>query len=386
MRKICVVTGSRAEYGILYWVLKGIDNDPDLQLQVCVTGMHLSPEFGLTYKQIEEDGFFINEKIEIVLSSDTPVGISKSMGLALIGFAEALDRLKPDLILLLGDRYEIFSCAAGALVSKIPVVHCHGGEITKGAIDESLRHAITKMSHIHFCSTDEYRERVIQLGEDPSHVFNVGALGIENIKKIRLLSRDSFQSSIGFEIGEQNFLVTFHPVTLDNFSAEYQFKELLKALDFFPLAKIIFTKPNSDTDGRIIISLIDQYVEKNKGRSISFISMGQLRYLSALKLVDLIIGNSSSGLIEVPSFKKPTVNIGDRQEGRIAARSVINCGISSEEIVKSIELALSKDFQSSLKNLVNPYDNGNSSEEIIRIIKNIPLIPLLKKKFFDLIN
>jgi len=306
-KKICVITGTRAEYGLLYWTLKQIQDSKDLDLQLCVTGMHLAPEFGLTYQQIEKDGFFINEKIEILLSSDTSVGVSKSIGLGVIGFSEAFQRLKPDVILMLGDRFEIFSAAAAAMVCKIPIAHCHGGEATEGLIDESIRHSVTKMAQLHFTSTEEYRNRVIQLGEQPDRVFNVGALGIESINRLKLMDRTATEDSINFKFAEKNILVTFHPVTLEDATSEDQFRELLEALDSLENTNIIFTKPNADTDGRVIVNLIDQYVANNPNKSIAFISLGQLRYLSLLQFVNMVVGNSSSGLIEEVPLIIPTV-------------------------------------------------------------------------------
>jgi GDP/UDP-N,N'-diacetylbacillosamine 2-epimerase (hydrolysing) len=386
MIKICVITGTRAEYGLLYWTMKAIQANPDTELSVCVTGMHLSPEFGLTYQQIEADGFQIDGKVEMLLSSDTTVGISKSIGLGLIGFADLFDRINPDWILVLGDRFEIFSAVTAAMVSRIPVAHCHGGEATEGLIDEAIRHSITKMSQLHFTATEEYKNRVIQLGEQPNRVFQVGALGIENINRLNLLSREEFESSIDFKLSNLNFLVTFHPVTLEYSTAEEQFKELLLAFDQFQEAGIIFTKPNADSDGRVIIQLIDDYVKKNSQRVVAFNSLGQLRYLSAILHCQVVIGNSSSGLIEVPSFKKPTVNIGDRQRGRIEAESVVTCKPVKESIINSIHLVLSQKFQGILKNVSNPYGNQNASTSIIRTILNTPLKNILKKEFYNQSN
>ncbi|CAM3852221.1 UDP-N-acetylglucosamine 2-epimerase [Aquirufa aurantiipilula] len=386
MVKICVITGTRAEYGLLFWTMKAIQEHPNFELSVCVTGMHLSPEFGLTYKQIESDGFQIDGRVEMLLSSDTSVGITKSMGLGLIGFADFFERSKPNWILVLGDRFEIFSAVTAAMIARIPVAHCHGGEATEGLIDEAIRHSITKMSHLHFTSTSEYRNRVIQLGEQPKSVFQVGALGIENINRLKLLNKEDFESSIDFQLSTLNFLVTFHPVTLDYASAEHQFKELLNALLEFKEAKIIITKPNADHDGRVIIQLIDEFIRKNSGNAISFVSLGQLRYLSAIKHCQVIIGNSSSGLIEVPSFKKPTVNIGDRQQGRIEAKSVISCEPEKNAIIESIQLALSDEFQQQLKKIENPYGKGNSSIKIVEAIQNSLTRNILKKEFFNLPN
>jgi GDP/UDP-N,N'-diacetylbacillosamine 2-epimerase (hydrolysing) len=383
-RKICVITGTRAEYGLLYWTMKQIQDANDFDLQLCVTGMHLSPEFGLTYEQIEKDGFRIDEKVEILLSSDTPVGISKSMGLGMISFAEVYQRLKPDLILLLGDRFEIFSAAAAAMVSKVPIAHCHGGESTEGLIDESIRHSITKMSHLHFTSTEEYRNRVIQLGENPNSVFNVGALGIENINKLSLMSRSETENSLNIQFAEKNILVTFHSVTLEESTARQQFSELISAIDSLERTYIIFTKPNADTDGRVIINLIDEFVSANSYKSTSFISLGQLRYLSLLQYVDMVVGNSSSGLIEVPSFRIPTINIGDRQMGRLKSKSVIDCEPTKDSIVEAIEIASSETFVQGLTSMENLYGTGDSSNKILTAIRKAEIKNLLKKKFFNL--
>lgn len=383
MKKICVVTGTRAEYGLLYWFLKEIESDKELQLQVIVTGMHLSPEFGLTYKEIEKE-FKINKKIEMLLSSDTSVGISKSMGLAQISFAESYDELKPDIVIVLGDRYEIFSATSAAMIARIPIAHIHGGEKTEGAFDESIRHSITKMSHLHFTATNEYKNRVIQLGEHPSRVFNVGGMGIENIKRFKLLSKDEFEKLIEFKLNIKNILVTFHPVTLENSTAKEQFQQLLDAIDELEDTNIIFTKANSDTDGRVINQMIDEYVTKNFQKSVQFTSLGQLRYLSALQYVDAVVGNSSSGLAEAPSFKIGTINIGDRQKGRIKASSVIDCEPNKDSILKSFEKLYSKEFQNSLINVKNPYGDGCASKKIVEILKNVDLKNILKKSFYDL--
>jgi len=382
-RKICVITGTRAEYGLLYWLMKEIDADKDLQLQIIATGMHLSSEFGNTYQQIESDGFVIDNKVDIELTSDSEIGISRSMGLGMIRFAKALDNLKPDLCLVLGDRFEIFSAVSAAMIAKIPVAHLHGGESTEGLIDESIRHSITKMSHLHFVATNEYKNRVIQLGELPGRVFNVGGLGIDNINKLKLLSKESFEKAINFKLGEKNILVTFHPVTLEHSTAEIQFKELLDSLDELKDTKIIFTKANSDTDGRVINSMIDNYVSSHVN-TISFASMGQLNYLSALQFMDGVVGNSSSGLLEAPSFKIGTIDIGDRQKGRIKTNSVISCLSKKESISQSLNNLYSKDFQDILKNTKNPYGSGGASKKILNIVKHTDLDGILKKSFYNL--
>lgn len=383
MKKICVVTGTRAEYGLLYWLMKEIEADKEFQLQLIVTGMHLSSEFGLTYKEIEKE-FKIDKKIEMLLSSDTSIGISKSMGLSQISFCEAFEELKPDILIVLGDRYEIFSVVSTAMIARIPIVHLHGGETTEGAFDESIRHSITKMSHLHFTATQEYRNRVIQLGEHPSRVFNVGGMGIENIKRLKLLTKEEFENSIDFNLNKKNILVTFHPVTLENSSAQEQFQELLEVIDELEDTNIIFTKANSDTDGRIINQMIDDYVARNFHKSVRFTSLGQLRYLSALQYVDAMVGNSSSGLLEAPSFKIGTINIGDRQKGRIKADSIIDCSANKTDIEKAFEKLYSKEFQNSLINVKNPYGDGYASNKIIEEIKKVDLQNILKKSFYDL--
>ena len=381
-RKVCVITGTRAEYGLLYWLLKEIQNDKELELQLIVTGMHLSPEFGLTYKEIEKE-FKINKKIEMLLSSDTPVGISKSMGLAQISFAEAYAELKPDILIVLGDRYEIFSCVSAAMIAQIPIAHLHGGETTEGAFDESIRKKNKKMSHLHFTAADEYKNTVIQLGENPSRVFNVGGLGIENIKRLKLLTKEEFEKSIDFKLNKKNILVTFHPVTLESSTAQEQFQELLNAVDELKDTNIIFTKANSDTDGRVINQMIDEYVVKNAHKSIGFTSLGQLRYLSALQYVDAMVGNSSSGLTEAPSFRIATINIGDRQKGRIKADSIIDCEPRKASITKVFEDIYTKNFQNALKIVNNTYGDGCASKKVIEEIKKVDLDNILKKPFYD---
>jgi len=384
MRKICIITGTRAEYGLLYWLMKAIQDDPALELQVIATGMHLSPEFGLTWQQIEKDGFGINKKIEMLLSSDTPVGVTKAMGVAMLGFADAFEELKPDLAVLLGDRYELLSASSAALIARIPIAHLHGGETTEGAFDEAIRHSITKMSHFHFTATAEYRRRVIQLGESPERVFNVGGLGIDNIKKLNLLSRQEFEKSIDFTLNKKNLLITFHPVTLEQNTSEQQFDALLKAVDQLEETNLIFTRPNSDTYGRILIRMIDEYVLNHLEKAVVYTSLGQLRYLSALQYVDATVGNSSSGLIEVPSFKTGTINIGDRQKGRIKADSVIDCAPDEQSISKAVHSLYSDAFQTKLKQVKNPYGQGGASLKTKEVLKTCDLKNILKKKFFDI--
>ena len=382
-RKICVITGTRAEYGLLRWVMQGIKDDPELTLQVIATGMHLSPEFGQTYREIEQDGFQIDRKVEMLTSSDTPVGIAKSMGLGLIGFAEALNELNPDLIVVLGDRFEIFAAVAAALVARMPVAHLHGGEITEGAFDEALRHSITKMSHLHFVAAEEYRQRVIQLGEQPERVFLVGGLGIDNIKRLKLLDRAELEASIDFQLGAKNLLITFHPVTLETSTAEDQMAELLAALAELKDTQLIFTMPNADTDGRALIKMVQQFVAEHPNAR-AYTSLGQLRYLSCAAQVDGVVGNSSSGLAEVPSFKKGTINIGDRQRGRLQAASVINCAPTRQSIDAALKKLYTAAFQASLSQAQNPYGEGGASENVVKTIKHCALDGIAKKSFYDL--
>ena len=384
-RKICVYTSTRAEFGLLRGLLQGIKTEPTLQLQILASGMHLSPEFGMTIQEIRADGFEPDETIEILLSSDTPTAICKSMGLGLIGYGEALQRLKPDMLVVLGDRFEAFCMATAAQICRVPIAHIHGGETTEGAIDEAFRHAITKMSHLHFASCEAYRQRIIQLGEAPDRVFSVGALGVENIRRTLLLDRAEMADSIGFSLEKPYFLVTFHPVTLEKATSEGQFRALLQALDVFIGFNVIFTKTNADTDGRIINRLIDDYAGRYPTRCMAVTSLGMRRYLSAVKYCAAVIGNSSSGIVEAPSFRVPTVNIGDRQKGRIQANSVINCCQTTNAIFKSIRRSISRDFKQSIQDVTNPYDKENTAKTIKNIIKRSDLRNILKKEFNDMI-
>ena len=382
-RKICVVTGTRAEYGLLRWVIDGIHRASDLQLQIIATGMHLSPEFGFTYREIEKDGFYIDRKVEMLLSSDTTVGLAKSMGLGLIGFGEALQQLQPDLMLVLGDRFELLSAAAAAMVARIPVAHLHGGEATEGLIDEPIRHSITKMSHLHFVAAEEYRKRVIQLGENPERVFLVGGLGIDNIKKLDLLDRSALETALDFELGSRNLLITFHPVTLENDTSAQQLTELISALKTLKDTNMVFTMTNADTDGRVLIDMVKQFVSDHPNARF-YSSLGQLRYLSCIKHVDGVVGNSSSGLLEVPSFAKGTINIGDRQRSRLKAESVIDCDPEKESILSALQRLYSKEFQVVLKTVKNPYGEGGASQKVVETLTKVSLKDILKKSFFDL--
>ena len=379
-RKICVITGTRAEYGLLYLLMREIEKDKNVELQIIATGMHVSPVFGNTYQQIEKDGFKINKKVDLKLMSDSEVGISKSMGYGMIGFADSLKELCPDLIVVVGDRFEIFSAVSVAMIAKIPVAHIHGGEITEGAFDDAIRHSITKMSHLHFTANEEYKNRVIQLGEEPNRVFNVGGLGADNINQLKLLSKVEFEKASSFQLAKKNILVTFHPVTLENLTSKAQFQELLDAIRELKDTKIIFTKANSDTGGKIINTMIDDYVLHHKN-SVAFISMGRLNYLSALQFVDAVVGNSSSGLLEAPSFKIATIDIGDRQKGRIKGSSVISCLPNKASIGRAFIKSFSEEFQGILSEAENPYGSGGASKKIFNIIRSSSLDGIIKKKF-----
>ena len=383
-RKICVVTGTRAEYGLLFWLMKSINDDPKLELQIIATGMHLSHEFGLTYKEIENDGFHINCKIEMLLSADTPSAISKSTGIGLIGFADAYNELNPDIVVVLGDRFEILAASIAALFARIPIAHIHGGETTTGAFDEAIRHSISKMAWWHFVAADEYEKRVVQLGEDPKRVINVGGLGVDAIRKARLFTKKELMSKTGIKFGNKNLLITYHPVTLEKQTSQKHFKFLLNVLGELRDVNLIFTMPNADSDGRIIKQMIGEFVNRYKERSLSFTSMGHIKYLSTLQFVDGVIGNSSSGLSEAPTFKIGTINIGDRQKGRLKAKSVIDCNPTKESIKKAIETLYSEDFQMILPSVENPYGKGNAIETIMNVLIKVGIPSEPKKEYYDL--
>lgn len=383
MRKFCIVTGTRAEWGLLFRLAHKIEADSTIVLQIVATNMHLSPEFGLTYKEIETEGIRIDKKVQMLLSSDTPNATTKSVGLATIGFADAFEDLKPDLIIILGDRYEMLAAATAALLYKIPIAHLYGGDITEGAYDDAIRHSLTKLSYLHFTSTEEYRKRVIQMGEQPDRVFNVGATGIDNIRHMQLFSLKDFEESIGgFKVDRKTLLVTYHPVTMEDGTAKEQMIALLKVLDKHKECRIIFTMPNSDTDGRIIIELIKNWCLVNLDRAVWFLSLGVKRYLSALQYVGAVVGNSSSGIVEVPSFGIPTLNIGDRQKGRLKAKSVIDSTPTFEDIDNKLsEILVNNGIY---RNVINPYEKKDSAEEIFRIIKDVKLDKYVPKHFYDL--
>ncbi len=379
-KRICVVTGSRAEYGILKPLLQEIAKTPSLHLQIIVTGTHLSRNFGLTYKEIENDGFVIDEKIKIVGSSDSPRAITEALGKAVCGFARAFEVLAPDMIVVLGDRYEIFGAVSAACVARIPVAHLHGGERTEGAIDDAFRHAISKMSLLHFTAAAEYQQRVVQMGENPARVFNVGSLALDTIATRQFFSKKELEKKLGIVFGTPLFLITYHPVTLENNTSKKDFNELLVALDTFKSATCIFTYANADTQGIVINESIERYVKKNPHRMVAVPSLGMQTYLSLMKCADAVVGNSSSGIIEAPSLKKPTVNIGDRQKGRLKAASVLDCIPKKEDIVNALQKAISKDFGKSLIKVKNLYGSGNVAKKIVKeFLKKI----LLKKEFYD---
>ena len=379
-RKICAVTGSRADYGVLYWLLKEISIDPALELQLVATAMHLSPEFGLTYRQIEEDGFAIDAKVEMLLSSDTPTGIAKSVGLGVIGFADVFHSLQPDVLLLTGDRFETLAAAQTALLAGIRIAHVSGGDTTEGAYDESIRHSLTKMSHLHFVTNELSARRVRQMGENPAHIYNFGQPQLDHVRKIPLLSRAETERKLGFVFRKRNVLVTFHPATLESETPEGQFTELLRALD--DLSEdigLIFTYPNADNHGRILMQMIDKFVGRlGPDRAVARASLGQLLYLSVLAQADILVGNSSSGLVEAPSFQKPAVNVGGRQKGRLRAASVIDCAATQE----SIKAAMQGAFMLDCSGVVNPYGDGNSSVRIKDVLRDVPLKNLHQKHFY----
>lgn len=383
MRKICFVTGTRAEYGLLSRLMRLVKEDKDLRLQVIATNMHLMPEYGETYKEIEKDGFTIDKKVYMHKPSDDAHGIISSMAEEMQGMNDALSELKPDILVLLGDRYEILVAAQVALIHRVPIAHIHGGEVTEGAFDDAIRHSVTKMSSLHFTSCEEYRHRVIQMGEQPSRVFDVGSLGVENIKAVPLMTKYELEASLHFKINTQTILVTYHPVTLGGDPAK-DIREFLDALDQFKDLKVIFTMPNSDTGRDAIALAVENYVEKHSNCAKAYTSLGLKRYLSTLQFVKAAVGNSSSGIIEVPSFGIPTLNIGDRQKGRLASKSVVNCGTSKDEVIAGLKLCLSEEMQKAAKTYENPYAKPDTANLIYQELKNVELAGLNLKTFYDL--
>lgn len=383
-RKICVITATRAEYGLMKCLMEDIRTDEELELQLIVTGSHLAPEFGYTIEQIRTDGFFVNKTIEILLSSDTPVGVSKGMGLAQISFAEAYADISPDIIVVLGDRYELIPIVSAANIARIPVAHLNGGELTEGAVDEIFRHAITKMSQLHFTAIDEYARRVIRMGEQPSRVFNVGEAGLDNLKRLPLMSKSELESAIGRPLMQKNLLVTYHPETCDAIgNVEKKFQCLLDVLNECKDTLLVFTHANADVGGRIINRMIIDYVNSHPARAIHFQSLGQKRYLSALQYVDAVVGNSSSGIVEAASFHIGSINIGDRQKGRIRADNVIDVDATQESIRSGLTRLYSPGFQAMLASVVNPYGQGDASGRIKDVLKSFDLAQLKTKIFYD---
>jgi UDP-hydrolysing UDP-N-acetyl-D-glucosamine 2-epimerase len=382
-KRICVVTGSRAEYGVMYWLLHDLRADPEIDLQLIVTGMHLAPEFGLTVREIEKDGFPISRQVEMLLSSDSSAGIAKSIGLGVIGMSDAFEHLKPDFVLVLGDRFEILAAAQASLIHNIPLIHLAGGDTTEGAFDESIRHAITKMAHVHFVTNEESAQRVRQMGEDPQYIHMVGSLGLDHLRRTTLLNGVALEAVLDAKLGTRNLLITFHPVTLESGRAEEQFEELLAALDNLDHdVTLWFTRPNADTGGRSMSIALDQWAATRSDRVHVFASLGQLRYLSLMAQVDAVVGNSSSGLYEAPSFKVPTVDIGDRQRGRLAAPSVVHCAPTKASIALAIDKALAMDCI----DVVNPYGDGETAGRIVKILHSLPRAPVLLKKHFHMVE
>lgn len=384
MRKICIFTSTRAEWGLLRGVAGQVRQSDALQLQLLVSGSHLSEQHGMTVREIEADGFSVDVRVDILQFDDSSSGVCRSMGLALGGYAEALGQMKPDLLVILGDRYESFCAAAAAQILRIPIAHIHGGETTEGAVDEAFRHSITKMAHLHFPCCGEYRNRIIQLGESPERVYNVGALGLENIRNVQRIDRAELEDSIAFRLDQPFFLVTFHPVTLEDATAGEQFDHLLGALEQFPNHKVIFTKANADADGRIVNDKIDAYVDRHPDRAMAVASLGMRRYLSAMKICDAVIGNSSSGIIEAPAFHVPTVNIGDRQKGRVRTPSIIDCGSGCASIVEAIRQSLDFSFRESLRGMVHPCAQEHTAERIVKVLHDANLDGILKKSFYNM--
>lgn len=383
-RKICIVTGSRAEYGILYWLIRELSEDASVHLQLIATGMHLMPEFGSTYRVIEADGFAIDRKIEMMVSSDTPTGMAKSVGLGVLGFADAFESLAPDAVVVLGDRFEMLAVAQAAFIAGYPVAHISGGEVTEGAIDDSIRHAITKLSRYHFVAAERYRERVVQLGEQPERVFNVGDPGLDNIVRLNLLDRTSLCGQVGLDAARRFFLATYHPVTLGSEPAESSMQALFDALEGRSDHQVLITKPNADAGGRMLSQMVDNYAHDNPGRVIATTSLGQLRYLSAMKHCTAVVGNSSSGIVEAPAMLRPTVNIGPRQDGRLRAASIVDCPADSVLIRAALDRVSSDDFQRAVLSTVSLYGQCDASTRIREILKRVDLGRHLPKPFHDL--
>jgi UDP-hydrolysing UDP-N-acetyl-D-glucosamine 2-epimerase len=383
-RKICVVTGSRAEYGLLRWLMREIADDSGLQLQVAVTGMHLSEAFGSTWREIEADGFRIDARVEALESGDDEAAVARAIGRGVAGFSDALAKLRPDVMVLLGDRYEILAAGIAGLVHRVPMAHIHGGETTEGAIDEAIRHSLTKMCHLHFVAAEDYRKRVIQLGEDPTRVFNVGAPGVDAIARLEPIGREGLERDLGFRFRKTNFLVTYHPATLVDRDPRDAMADLFRALDQFPDAGVILTKSNADAGGRALNELVDAYAARNPGRVVAHVSLGARRYLSTIRQVDAVVGNSSSGIIEAPALRVPTVNIGDRQKGRLMPASVLAAEENPDAIAAALRHALDPAFRAGLATMRAMYGEGQASRAIKDKLKSVAFAGLLRKRFHDL--
>ncbi len=381
-RSVCVVTGTRAEYGLLRWVMEDIGSSADLVLQVVATGMHLSPEFGMTVGAIEADGFTVDRRVEMLLASDSPPAVTKSIGLGLVGFADVFRELRPDIVVVLGDRFETLAAAIAATVARIPMAHLHGGEVTEGVIDEAFRHAITKMSHLHFVAAEPYRDRVLQLGEEPNRVFVVGGLGLDNLERLALMNRSEIVQSLGFDFSERNLLVTFHPVTGEPRDSLAQFSELLAALDSLDDTGLIFTLPNADVGGRALAAMVEEFTN-DRSNATAFQSLGQTRYLSCLREVDGVVGNSSSGLLEAPSLGTGTVDIGLRQQGRLRAPSVISCAPDRDQITSAIHRLYSAEFRDAVRRQESPYGRAGASAQVVEALSVVSLDGILRKRFVD---
>lgn len=386
MKKVCVFTATRAEYGILTPLLYRIQECEKIELIIIALGAHLSPEYGYTYKEIIADGFTINERIETLMSSDSSIGVCKTMGLIQISSSEIIERVKPDLAIILGDRYEMLSIASTAAIMNIPIAHIHGGEITEGAIDDSIRHAITKLSTLHFTSTEIYKQRVLQLGENPLAVFNVGALGIENIKNVKYLTKKEMEKSLNVSLEENIAVVTFHPVTTELSETIKQIDDLFNVLIQKTDFRIIVTKSNADEMGRAINNRIDEFADLYPSRISTFTSLGRIRYLSLLRLADLVIGNSSSGIIEAPEYNIPIINVGNRQKGRASSPAVIHCDANYNSIAFAVEIALAKKHNIFQEKVDNIYGDGNTSNLIMEVLIDYLYLnqDSYKKKFCDL--
>lgn len=381
--KIAIATGTRADWGLLSPIAQLLKAQKDVEVAVIATNMHLDPRFGNTIDEIISDGFIPAAKVKMNIASNSESDTARSMAKCLSGMVDAFESIKPDCIIILGDRYEMLATASAATVMRIPIIHIAGGEISEGAIDDCIRHAITKLSALHLTSTEEYRQRVIAMGEQPDRVINTGAIGVYNIMQLPLMSKEELEKSIGCKINKRTLLVTMHPTTIDPTPSSTVMGELFKALDAHD-GNVIITYPNNDARGAEIISLIDDYQKRNKDKVTVIPSLGRLRYLSALQFAGAVAGNSSSGIVEVPSMHIPTVNIGIRQKGRLASKSVINCGNSAQEIISAIRFALSEEGQDTARNAENPYYKPNTLHTIVNSILSVSINDIKTKKFYDI--